>query len=102
MSIKKQFVKSKDAYKVTWTVDKKMANGAESIVLSGNFNNWSKDQDVFNKLKNGNFKLTMEFPKGESCEFRYLADGQTWFNDEEADFFVKSDVSHEENCALAL
>ncbi len=102
MSIKKQFLKSKDLYKVTWSVDKKVANGAESVSLSGDFNDWSLDGEKFTKLKNGSFKLTLELPKDKDYQFRYLLDGATWLNDEEADHFVDNQVSNEQNCVLAL
>ena len=102
MSIKKQFVKSKDLYKVTWSIDKKTANGADNIVLSGNFNDWSYTQDVFTKLKSGAFKLTLELPKDAEYQFRYLADGQQWLNDGEADNFVDNQFSNEQNCVIAL
>ena len=75
MSIKKQFLKSKDKYKVTWAIDKKTANGVENITLAGDFNDWSHSENVFKKLKNGNFTLTLELAKGADYQFRYLVDG---------------------------
>lgn len=102
MSIKKQFLKSKDAYKVTWSIDKKTAGKADSISLSGSFNNWSHDSDPFQKLKNGTFKLVMELPKGTEHEFRYLVNGTEWINEEQADGFTDNLTSNEQNCILSL
>lgn len=102
MSIKKQFLKSKDLYKVTWSIDKKAVNGADVISLSGDFNDWSLESDKFTKLKNGSFKLVMELPKDKVYQFRYLVNGNTWINDEEADGFVSNNVSDEQNCLLSL
>ena len=102
MSIKKQFVKSKDAYKVTCLVDKKTANGANSISLSGTFNNWSLNENKFQKLKNGNFKIIVELPKDTEYQFRYLVDGKNWMNEESADGFVDNQISNEENCVISL
>lgn len=102
MSIKKQFLKSKDTYKVTWVVDKKTANGADSISLSGTFNDWSLDADQFEKLKNGNFKLIMELPKNSEYQFRYFVNGEKWLNEEYADNFVDNQVSNEQNCVINL
>lgn len=102
MSIKKQFLKSKDVCKVTWTVDKKTANGASSISLSGSFNDWSLSANPLTKLKSGDFKLVLELPKNNDYEFRYLMDGETWMNDTEADHFVDNQVSNESNCVLTL
>ena len=41
MSISKKFLKSKPVCKVTFTVGKEMADGAESVALLGEFNNWN-------------------------------------------------------------
>ncbi|MFY0627864.1 MAG: isoamylase early set domain-containing protein [Reichenbachiella sp.] len=102
MSIKKQFLKSKDLYKVTWSLDKKAANSAENVVLSGDFNNWSLSSDNFTKLKNGSFKLTLELPKDKEYQFRYLVDGKSWLNEKDADKFVDNQISNEQNCVLSL
>lgn len=102
MSIKKQFLKSKNAYKVTWTVDKATAGEAEHIHLSGDFNNWSKSKDEFTKLKSGSFKYVLELPKDQSFQFRYLVDREKWLNDEAADSYVDNQVSNELNCVISL
>lgn len=102
MSIKKQFLKSKDICKVTWTVDKKSANGASNISLSGSFNDWSLSANPFTKMKSGDFKLVLELPKNNEYEFRYLLDGDTWMNEEEADSYVDNQVSNEANCVISL
>ncbi|SHK97229.1 Glycogen recognition site of AMP-activated protein kinase [Reichenbachiella agariperforans] len=102
MSIKKQFFKSKDLCKVTWTINKKEAKGIENISLSGSFNNWSLQENPFTKMKNGNFKLVMELPKDVSYEYRYLVNGTQWVNEEEADRYVDNRVSNEQNCVLTL
>lgn len=102
MSIKKQFLKSKDLYKVTWSIDKSIAQDVENIALSGNFNNWSLETDSFKKLKNGSFKLTLELPKDKEYEFRYLVDGKSWINEEESDKFIDNRISNELNCVLSL
>lgn len=102
MSIKKQFLKSKDLYKVTWSLDKKTVDGADSVNLSGDFNGWSLEADALTKMKNGSFKITLELDPNKDYEFRYLLDGQTWLNDQDADAFVDNNVSGEQNCVLAL
>ncbi|MGL1889299.1 MAG: isoamylase early set domain-containing protein [Reichenbachiella sp.] len=102
MSIKKQFLKTKDLYKVTWTMDKKTANGAGSVFLSGNFNEWSLEANPMEKLKNGSFKLIMELPKGQEYQFRYLLDNKNWLNEEKADGFTDNQLSNEPNSILSL
>ncbi|PIB34181.1 glycoside hydrolase [Reichenbachiella sp. 5M10] len=102
MSIKKQFFKSKDVCKITWSIDKKNVPGAENISLSGDFNNWSLSSHPLKKMKSGDFKLVLELPKDKEYQFRYLVDGTTWINDEEADGFVNNQVSNESNCILSV
>ena len=102
MSIKKQFLKSKDKYKVTWAIDKKVVKGAESITLAGDFNDWSHSENTFKKLKSGNFTLTLELAKGTNYQFRYLVDGNNWMNETDADAFVDNSLSNEQNCVLSL
>jgi len=102
MSIKKQFLKSKDMFKVTWSIDKNVAMDAENITLSGDFNDWSLKSDSFSKMKNGTFKLTKELPKGKEYQFRYLVNGKRWINEEEADRYVSNRISNEMNCVISL
>ena len=102
MSIKKQFLKSKDTYKITWSIDKKTAAEAKSINLAGSFNDWSMNSAPFKKLKNGTFKLVMELPKDAEYQFRYVVNGKDWINDDQADGFTDNLTSNEQNCILAL
>lgn len=102
MSIKKQFLKSKDAYKVTWAIDKKTAGTAKKITLVGDFNGWNEHEAAFSALKNGTFKYVTELPKDGSYQFRYLVDDQQWMNDTAADGFADNHVSGEQNCIINL
>lgn len=102
MSIKKQYLKSKDLYKVTWSIDKKTANGAKDINLSGSFNDWSLNEHPMEKLKNGGFKIVMELPKDSHYQFRYVVDQTKWINEADADSFVDNELSNEQNCVVSL
>ncbi|MEO9968080.1 MAG: isoamylase early set domain-containing protein [Reichenbachiella sp.] len=102
MSIKKQYLKSKDLYKVVWTVEKEKADQAKKINLVGDFNEWNENKAEFTALKNGSFKCVVELPKGRHYQFRYLIDGQVWMNDDEADGFVDNQISDELNSVVAL
>jgi len=88
-------------YKVTWSIDKKAANGAKDITLAGDFNNWSEKTDTFTKMKSGAFKITLELPKEKEYQFRYLIDGTDWVNEQECDGFVSNEFN-EQNCVLSL
>jgi len=102
MSIKKQFLKSKPVCKVTLTLPKKAAPKAETVHLVGDFNSWSKESHPMEKLKNGNFKTVVELETGKEYQYRYLIDGKEWENDWEADKYVNSGVSEENNSVIIL
>ncbi|MEO9806284.1 MAG: isoamylase early set domain-containing protein [Reichenbachiella sp.] len=102
MSIKKQFLKSKNAFRVTWTINKATAGAAKKIFLAGDFNHWSEVESEFTALKNGSFKYVTELPKDNQYQFRYLLDGKQWINDNDADGFVDNLISGEQNCLISL
>ncbi len=90
MSIKKQFLKSKPVCKVTFKLSKDQANMADTVSVVGDFNNWNAPDGELNKLKDGSFSQTLELETGKTYQFRYVANGRTWFNDEEADSYQDS------------
>ncbi len=98
MAIKKQYLKSKPICKVTFTVP---ADGAETVAVVGDFNNWNPKGSALKKLKNGTFKGTFELPKENTYEFRYLIDGN-FENDAEADRFQWNDYAGTENAVLEV
>ncbi|OZV67199.1 isoamylase early set domain-containing protein [Winogradskyella aurantia] len=100
MAITKQYLKSKPVCKVTFTVP---AEEAKKVAVVGSFNEWNTKKAVqLKKLKNGNFKGTVDLEKDNSYEFRYLVDGKTYANDEQADSYAWNDYAAAENCILNL
>lgn len=83
MAIKKQFLKSKPVCKVTFTVE---ATDADKVSVCGDFNNWDQSKHELKKLKNGNFKGTIDLDIENTYEFKYLVDGN-WVNEEQADSY---------------
>ena len=102
MSIKKQFLKSKPVCKITFKLTKNQANMADTVSVVGDFNNWDVPAGALNKLKDGSFSQTLELESGKTYQFRYVADGKTWFNDEEADSFQDSGHGDAQNGVLKL
>ncbi|WP_366185134.1 isoamylase early set domain-containing protein [Flavobacterium ovatum] len=98
MSIKKQFIKSKPVCKVTFSIEAKDAVNASVV---GDFNNWSIEEGVLNKLKNGTFKGVVELAKDASYEFKYVIDGE-YVNDTEADSFKWNEFSGTQNGVVAV
>lgn len=92
--IKKQFVKSRNATKVTFELDKDVS--ADAVHLIADFNDWQPT--AFEQQKNGKWKLVQELEPGQNYEFRYVLEqgGQYKFiNDPEADFTVPNDQGTE-------
>ena len=98
MAISKQFLKTKPVCKVTFSVPAKEAN---EVKVVGSFNEWNADATPLKKLKNGTFKGTVDLPKDQSYEFRYLVDG-TYVNDEQADAYQWNDYAAADNGVLNL
>ncbi|MDO1502514.1 isoamylase early set domain-containing protein [Winogradskyella maritima] len=97
MPIKKQYLKSKPVCKVTFTLP---GDEATSVVVAGNWNNWSTSETQLKKLKNGNFKGTLDLESGKSYEFKYVVDGE-WQNDAQADAYTANAFATE-NSVLNL
>lgn len=98
MAIKKQFLKSKPVCKVTFSVP---AENAKSVTVVGSFNDWNTEATSLKRLKNGNFKGSVDLETSNSYEFRYLIDG-TYVNDDEADGYAWSDFAAADNSVIKL
>lgn len=100
MAIKKQYLKSKPVCKVTFSVP---AEEAKSVAVVGNFNEWNtKKATKLKKLKNGTFKGTVDLATENSYEFRYLVDGKTYLNDEQADSYAWNEFAAADNGVINL
>ena len=102
MSLSKQFLKSKPVCKVTFSLEAENANGAKTVAVLGEFNDWDSSATPLKKQKDGSFKGTVELDAGKEFQFRYLVDGETWLNDVQADKFVASGISSDQNSVLVL
>ncbi|MHA7056142.1 isoamylase early set domain-containing protein [Aquimarina sp. M1] len=98
MAISKQYLKSKPICKVTFSVP---AKEATSVSVAGEFNEWDTEATVLKKLKNGTFKGTLNLPKDQKFEFKYVVDGR-WTNESDADGFQWNDFAAAENSVLVL
>jgi 1,4-alpha-glucan branching enzyme len=88
--------------KVTFAVPAELVDGAKKIAVVGEFNEWDATATLLKKQKTGEFKTTIELPINQEVQFRYVIDDSTWLNDEEADKFVPSGVSSDENGVVVL
>jgi hypothetical protein len=54
------------------------------ISAVGTFNNWVPGAHKLVRRSNGTRSVSVAVPKGAEIQFRYLADGGVWFDDEDA------------------
>ncbi len=99
MAIKKQFLKSKPVCKVTFTLP---IENAKNVAVIGTFNEWDQKATPLKKLKNGTFKTSVNLDTSNTYEFRYIVDGSSYLNEEEADSFAWNDYAGAENSVIAL
>ncbi len=102
MSLKKQYLKSRNGCKVTFRLPKNAAPDAKTVHIVGEFNGWSTVKTPMRRLKNGEFTVVIELVPGRSYQFRYLIDQNRWENDWKADEYVKSDFGDCENSVVAV
>jgi 1,4-alpha-glucan branching enzyme len=102
MSIKKQFLKSRPVCKTTFRVKKEKAEAlnAESIYLVGDFNDWDETATPMAHLKKGDFKAILDLTIDDEHAFRYLVNGETWVNEEDADKTVPTEYPGAENSVI--
>lgn len=92
--IKKAYLKSKNLCKVTFALP--AADGTETIEILGDFNSWSVGEGhKMKKQKNKTFKTVLNLEVGKEFEFRYLINGTTWINDNDADKQVSNPYGSE-------
>ena len=53
-------------------------------------------------LKAGGFSATLELEQGKEYQFRYLIDGESWLNDDEADKLSPTPFGDAQNSVIEL
>lgn len=105
MGLQKKFLKTKPVGKVTFRLPREAANNATAVNLVGEFNSWDESTLPMTRLKNGEFKVTIDLPVGREYRFRYLIsspEGNTWENDWAADKYTPCSFTGVENSVLVL
>ncbi len=98
--IRKQYLKSNGSCKVTFRLPKEAAQGARSVTIAGDFNNWDTTKTPLKRLKNGEFKLIMELPRNKEYRFKYLIDSKHWENDWHADKYVPNSYGNDDSVVV--
>ena len=89
--LKKQFLKTKEVVKVTFSLPE--AVQGETVFLVGDFNNWDESATAMKRQKNGSFTVTLDLEKEREYQFRYLVNGTEWHNDWKADGYIPNPYS---------
>lgn len=100
MSVKKHYLKSKPACRVTFSLSKKAVAFAKTVHLVGDFNDWNQSITPMKRLKNGSFAATVVLRPNKEYQFRYLLDGLQWENDWRADKYVPNRYGSENSVVL--
>jgi 1,4-alpha-glucan branching enzyme len=92
--IKKKLSPAGNVVRVTFELPAEMAEEGAAVV--GDFNDWDAESGQMDYIKTRDvWKKGFSLEPGASYQFRYLVDGTTWCNDEEADDYVPNEYSSE-------
>ncbi len=86
--LKKEFLKSTPAAKVTFTLAQSAIKGAKEVRVLGDFNNWDWEKAPVMKATKTAYTATIVLAAGKQYEFRYKADNGIWENDWDADNYI--------------
>lgn len=75
-----------DPVNVTFTLPAEVQ--ADSVVLSGEFNEWALEGTQLERGGDGTWQVTVALEPGRSYRYRYLLDGERWENARQADRYV--------------
>lgn len=100
--IKKEYLKRRNACKVTFRLPRIAALDAKSVCIAGDFNNWDIYANPMKRLKTGDYAITLELESGSEYQFRYLIDNSRWENDWNADKYVKSPYGDSDNSVVIV
>ncbi|MFQ5964153.1 MAG: isoamylase early set domain-containing protein [Candidatus Scalinduaceae bacterium] len=100
--IKKEYLKTKNVYRVSFRLPKVVAPDAKSVYIVGDFNNWNIHATPMKKLKSGDYTITLNLELEREYQFRYLIDESKWENDWNADKYVKSPYGDCDNSVVIV
>ena len=97
--ITKKFMKSKPVVQVTFELPAHIE--AKEAAVVGEFNNWDGSANPLRKTK-GIWKTTLKLESGKEYQFRYLVNGNEWYNDDSADKYVANSIDGDNSVLIAL
>ena len=73
---------------------------ADKVCLTGDFNDWDESSLPLRQGRSGVWRIELDLPAGQRCEFRYLIDGH-WQTDYHADGFTINRYGTDNSVVLA-
>jgi 1,4-alpha-glucan branching enzyme len=73
---------------------------ATTVSVVGDFNNWDATGGVMKQRKDGAWTRAVRLAPG-AYRYRYVADGNQWYNDPAADRYEPSEFG-EDNCVVVV
>ena len=98
----KKATASKSTTKVTLSLPKEAVATAKTVIVVGDFNNWSTDEGIaLKKQKDGSFGTTVELEAGKEYQYRFLLNGEVWANAWDAPKYVASPFGVDNSVVVA-
>lgn len=88
--LKKDYSKTKNVCKVTFTLPTSAVNEGGEVRLVGDFTGWEWETGLAMKAGKTDYTAVAELATGANYEFRYLVNNARWENDWAADAYVPS------------
>lgn len=95
--LEKKYFREGSVCSVTFVLPKDAAPDAGSVVILGDFNNWSPDTHPLSRREEGDFVITLELEAGRAYRFRYMIDGWKYENDWFADRYEPNPYGGEDS-----
>ncbi len=102
MTIKKQYLKTRNVCKVTFRFSAEAGKTASRVHIVGDFNNWSLTAHPMKKLKSGDHTITLDLEPGRDYQFRYFIDDALWENEWNADKYFPCQEFGVDNSVVCL
>ncbi len=96
--LKKKYFKTKDEYEVTFEFE---TDDAQDVALVIDAHDW-QPVDMEKRKKDGVYVARVRLPKDGQYQFRYLVNGQSWYNDPAADTYVANEYGSENSVVMTI
>ena len=87
-----------DEVKVTFV----LADDGRPVSLVGDFNEWNPDVHPLRRRSNGTRSVAVKFDRGRAARFRYLAEGDCFFDDPDGDAIEPNGIGQTHTVVVAV